>query len=83
VKHPVKSSRRALKNVIGQPWENVREPHCQAWQAEWERSDVLIEGDDEAQLAIRFNLYQLLIAAPRHAEHVNLGAKTLSGYGYR
>ncbi len=27
--------------------------------------DVVIEGDDEAQLAIRFNIFQLLIAAPR------------------
>ncbi len=59
------------------------ETHRQAWESEWERSDVLIEGDDEAQLAIRFNIFQLLIAAPRHDEHVNLGAKTLSGYGYR
>ena len=82
-KNPLRSSRKALKNAIEQPWEKVWEPHCQAWQSEWERSDVVIEGDDEAQLAIRFNLFQLLIAAPRNDEHVNLGAKTLSGYGYR
>jgi len=44
---------------------------------------VTIEGDDEAQLALRFSIYHLLIAAPRHDEHVNIGAKTLSGFGYR
>ena len=40
------------------------------------------EGDDEAQIALRFNLFQLLIAAPRQDERVNIGAKTLSGFGY-
>ena len=32
-------------------------------------------GDDEAQLALRFSIYHLLIAAPRHDERVNIGAK--------
>jgi trehalose/maltose hydrolase-like predicted phosphorylase len=83
VKNPVKRARNTLRRVTSQTWDQVWETHRQAWESEWERSDVLIEGDDEAQLAIRFNIFQLLIAAPRHDEHVNLGAKTLSGYGYR
>ena len=66
-----------------QSWESALEAHQQAWGREWERCDVQIEGDDEAQIAIRFNLFQLLIAAPRHDTHVNIGAKTLSGFGYR
>jgi kojibiose phosphorylase len=64
-------------------WESALEAHEQAWSSEWERSDIQIEGDEEAQLAIRFNLFQLLIAAPRHDNRVNIGAKTLSGFGYR
>jgi len=63
-------------------WESALEAHQQAWGREWERCDVEIEGDDEAQVAIRFNLFQLLIAAPRHDKRVNIGAKTLSGFGY-
>jgi len=66
-----------------QSWEAVLELHRQAWDREWERCDIQIEGDDEAQIAIRFNLFQLLIAAPRHDDRVNIGAKTLSGFGYR
>ncbi|HJS19538.1 MAG TPA: glycoside hydrolase family 65 protein [Anaerolineales bacterium] len=65
-----------------QSWNSAFEANRQAWAREWERCDVEIEGDDEAQLAIRFNLFQLLIAAPRHDPHVNIGAKTLSGFGY-
>lgn len=57
--------------------------HAKLWQADWQQADVVIEGDEEAQLAIRFNIYHMLIAGPRHTERVNIGAKTLSGYGYR
>ncbi len=54
-----------------------------AWAENWAAGDVVIEGDPEAQLAIRFNIFQLLIAAPKNDERVSIGAKTLSGYGYK
>lgn len=64
-------------------WSAALQTNQDAWQAEWQRHDVVIEGDAEAQIAMRFNIFQLLIAAPRHDERVNIGAKTLSGFGYR
>ncbi|TAH49768.1 MAG: glycoside hydrolase family 65 protein [Chloroflexota bacterium] len=64
-------------------WASAYQANADAWQEEWERTDVVIEGDEEAQLALRFNLFQMLIAAPRHDDRVNIGAKTLSGFGYR
>jgi len=67
----------------GAAWESALEASNQAWAEEWNRTDVIIEGDDEAQISIRFNLFQMLIAAPRHDDRVNIGAKTLSGFGYR
>lgn len=54
-----------------------------AWQREWEKSDITIEGDDEADQAMRYGLFQLLIAAPRHDDRVSIAAKALSGFGYR
>ena len=54
-----------------------------AWAKRWEVCDIEIDGDDEAQLAVRFNMYHLIIAAPMDDERVNIGAKTLSGFGYR
>ena len=54
-----------------------------AWAEMWAASDVQIEGDNEAQIALRFNLFQLLIAAPQHTDRASIGAKTLSGFGYR
>ena len=79
--HPVELALERARAVSD--WETALQAHQQAWDREWERCDVQIEGDDEAQLAIRFNLFQLLIAAPRHDHRVNIGAKTLSGFGYR
>jgi kojibiose phosphorylase len=64
-------------------WEAAHRANASAWADEWAHTDVVIEGDDEAQVALRFNLFQMLIAAPRHDDRVSIGAKTLSGSGYR
>ncbi len=64
-------------------WDAQLAAHRKLWQEDWQRSDIIIEGDDETQLAMRASIYHLLIAGPRHSERVNIGAKTLSGQGYR
>ena len=83
VKNPAAHCLRSINRLGRLDWESEFSAHCTAWEKEWQRCDVIIEGDSEAQLAVRFNLFQLLIAAPHNDEHVNIGAKTLSGYGYR
>ncbi|OKH16105.1 beta-phosphoglucomutase [Nostoc calcicola FACHB-389] len=55
----------------------------QAWDGVWQQSDIAIEGDITAAFAVRYNLFQLLIASPRHDDKVSIPAKTLSGFGYR
>lgn len=47
----------------------------------WSRSDVTVEGDDEAQQAIRWCLFQLAQAAAR-ADGAGIPAKGLTGSGY-
>ena len=56
--------------------------HEKAWQRYWDMSDVIIEGDDSAQRAIRYNLYQLRISDPAHDGHYSIAAKGLTGFGY-
>lgn len=73
----------AVAELANLTYDSLREGHVAAWERVWRRGDVVIEGDDEAQLALRFNLFQLLVAAPQHDDRVSIGAKTLSGYGYR
>ncbi len=64
-------------------YSSLLNAHEQAWDETWEKSDILIEGDVTAQASVRYNLFQLLIAAPRHDDTVSIAAKTLSGFGYR
>jgi len=80
---PTQTVEHRLREIQTPLWERAWEMHCRAWEYEWAVCDVEIEGDEEAQRAVRFNIFQLLIAAPRHDERVSIGAKTLSGYGYR
>ena len=63
-------------------WETLAARNRAAWQRTWEAMDVAIDGDPAAQLAVRYNIFQLIIAAPQIADS-SIGAKTLSGFGYR
>ena len=74
---------RAQQILHAHTYDELRLAQQAAWAQLWQDCDVVIEGDDEAQLAVRFNLFQLLIAAAQHNEYVSIGAKTLSGLGYR
>lgn len=80
---PWESAREALKQHPVPAWKDCLKAHNVAWDKEWQACDVVIQGDDEVQRAARFNLFQLLIAAPRKDRRVSIGAKTLSGFGYR
>ncbi|AHF88991.1 kojibiose phosphorylase [Opitutaceae bacterium TAV5] len=52
------------------------------WDARWRDSDVLIEGDDDSQLALRYSIYQLLIIAPA-SDRCSIPARGLSGQVYK
>jgi trehalose/maltose hydrolase-like predicted phosphorylase len=56
--------------------------HKQAWQDFWHMSDMIIEGDDKAQRAIRYNVYQLRASASTHDSRYCIAAKGLTGFGY-
>jgi kojibiose phosphorylase len=53
------------------------------WERTWADCDVAIDGDAEGTRAVRFGLYQLLIAANGDDPTVNIGAKSLTGEGYK
>ena len=54
--------------------------HLAVWQEKWKQADIVITGDAEAQHALRFNIYQLLINGP--VRPAGIGAKFLSSEGY-
>ncbi len=74
----------ALRRLAKSPsYQTLFAAHLLAWGITWQNSDVVIEGDLTAQISIRYNLFQLMIAAPRHDNRVSIPAKTLSGFAYR
>jgi len=56
--------------------------HRRAWATRWEDADVVIEGDPELQLAVRFALFHLMASVPDEGEAA-VGARGLSGRAYR
>ena len=52
------------------------------WAAIWELSDIEIEGDDKAQQAIRFNIFQLNQTYSGKHAHLNIGPKGFTGEKY-
>jgi Glycosyl hydrolase family 65 central catalytic domain/Glycosyl hydrolase family 65, C-terminal domain len=55
--------------------------HRRAWAQRWEASDVVVEGDEELQLGIRFALFHLMASVADEGEAA-VGARGLSGAGY-
>ncbi|MEM9136737.1 MAG: beta-phosphoglucomutase, partial [Cyanobacteria bacterium P01_F01_bin.42] len=74
---------KAQAHLHDQDFDTLKTAHQRKWKSVWHHSDVVIDGDQSSQLAVRFNLYQLLICGPPSDQRVSIAAKTLSGFGYR
>ena len=72
----------ALERASSLGAEHLLAAHERAWAERWAASDIVIEGDDEAQRALRFALYHLISAANPREEHVSIGARGLTGEAY-
>jgi kojibiose phosphorylase len=57
--------------------------HRKAWRRRWRDADVVVEGDPHAQRALRFALYHLISAGDPESDLASIGARGLSGSGYR
>jgi beta-phosphoglucomutase len=79
--NPVEAAQEKLAELPS--YLMLLQAHESAWDKVWQQSDITIEGDIRAALAVRYNLFQLLIAAPTNDDKVSIPAKTLSGFGYR
>lgn len=64
-------------------FETLLSRHIHTWKKIWKNVDVVVKPDIEIQRALRFNIYHLLICADRWGMHNAIGARTLSGEGYR
>lgn len=74
---------QALNHFAAYGLEQELADHIQAYDSLWERMDMEVEGDPDAQLALRFNMFHLMSCANPQDERVSLGAKGLHGEGYK
>lgn len=54
VEDPLQSATAALKDAAADAYDALYEQHCRRWREAWDSCDIKIEGDDSAQLALRF-----------------------------
>ena len=72
-----------LKKARKTGLKRIYEDHVKAWSKKWRNANIEIEGDIAAEQALRFNVYHLVIAGNEDNDNVSIGARTLSGEGYR
>ncbi len=78
-----KVSQAAFQRALRAPFETLLRQHAAAWLKVWERADVVIAGTADIQKNLRFNIYHMLICAHADDGFSSIGARTLSGEGYR
>ncbi len=74
---------RAVATVADAAYDTEAAANAAAWETLWDASDCEVVGDDRVTQALRFGIYHLLITANPDDPTVNIGAKSLSGEGYR
>ena len=63
-------------------FDQLAEEHRLAWEEIWDQSDIVIQGDDEAQQGIRFNIFQLNQTYNGRDARLNIGPKGFTGEKY-
>src|SRR5208282_3970018 len=82
-KPAVDAAIETVKQARALGYEACLARHSAEWRNRWGRSDVRIEGDDEAQLALRYSILQLLMVAPVKGSANSIPARALSGQVYK
>lgn len=80
---------RLVEEAVGQckeakakGWTALTNEHKAVWGGIWRESDVVIDGDPEAQQGIRFNIFQLHQSYRGNDPRLNIGAKGFTGEKY-
>ncbi len=76
---------RSLEEVLqakAKGWDALTQEHRDIWAEIWEDTDVVIEGDPEAQQGIRYNIFQLNQSYRGDDPRLNIGPKGFTGEKY-
>jgi trehalose/maltose hydrolase-like predicted phosphorylase len=75
------AAQAALAAAEADGFERLLVEHRKRWARRWEEADVVVEGDDELQRAIRLTLFHLIASVGGRGEAA-VGARGLTGSAY-
>lgn len=78
-----KAAIETVEHAKAHGYEACLNIHNAEWEKKWKRCDVKIEGDDKAQHALRYSIFQLLMVAPVNGSANSIPARALSGQVYK
>lgn len=73
---------KVIDEAVAKGFDQLLKDQAAAWATKWEEGDILIEGDVEAQQAIRFNIFQLNQTYTGKDARLNIGPKGFTGEKY-
>lgn len=79
----VKNSKEKFLSAVNTGYDKLKNEHIAEWERIWQNSDVVIEGDSEAQKALRYSIYHLCSIAPHNTDKCGIPARGLSGQVYK
>ncbi|GAA0134853.1 glycoside hydrolase family 65 protein [Paenibacillus sp. YSY-4.3] len=78
----VEAGTKSLTEAKEAGFDTLLREQVDTWAAKWSESDIIIEGDESAQQAIRFNIFQLNQTYTGDDDRLNIGPKGFTGEKY-
>jgi maltose phosphorylase len=78
----VASLTATLDRISAKGFDTMLAEQAAAWAEKWKHNDIIIEGDESAQQAIRFNIFQLNQTYTGEDDRLNIGPKGFTGEKY-
>jgi maltose phosphorylase len=75
-------AKNVLKKAVETGFVKMLQAHVSKWAGIWEHSDIIVEGDEEAQQGIRFNIFHLNQTYRGDDPRLNIGPKGFTGEKY-
>lgn len=72
-----------MRETAEHTYDDHLDKHTKSWHDYWSEVGITIDGDNFDQLAVRFAQYHLRSFTPVHDPRFGIGAKGLSGEGYK
>lgn len=74
----------SVLRYLPEGYDNLRDSSAIKWQSFWQEKRVVITSKEKMdQLALDFSLYHIEVMTPAHDERFSVGAKGLTGEGYK